>query len=105
MENNANIDQVLAGLKNELTVFEKEALRDKLIFYINYLLLNDFNQLVQLLYRVDVDETKIKACLAENPGKDAAILIADMLIARQVQKQKDRDSFTQREQPPEDEKW
>lgn len=105
MENNSNIDLVLAGLKKELSVFEKEALRDKLIFYINYLLLNDFNQLIQLLYRVDVDETKLKACLAGNPGEDAAVLIADMLIDRQIRKQKDRDSFTTGDQPPEDEKW
>lgn len=53
---------------------------------INELINSDFEKLVQLLYRVDVDEMKLKKMLQENAGMDAGKMIALLLIERQQQK-------------------
>lgn len=56
MDKNEYTVEVLLKLHEQLPAMEKEQLRQQLIVYINHLLLNDFNKLVQLLYTVDVDE-------------------------------------------------
>jgi hypothetical protein len=61
-------------------------LKDRLSEYINDLIVNDFQKLVFLLYRIDVSEARLKHLLKENAGSDAAPLIADLIIERQVQK-------------------
>jgi hypothetical protein len=53
---------------------------------INELINTDFEKLVQQLYRVDVNESKLKKLLRENAGADAGRLIALLLIERQQQK-------------------
>ena len=57
---------------------------------INYLIINDFSKLVQMLYRMDVSEQKIKILLKENQGSDAGRIIAALVIERQMQKIKSR---------------
>ena len=47
---------------------------------INELIKNDFNLLVQILYRIDVDETRLKQVLNSNPGEDAGKIIAAVII-------------------------
>jgi hypothetical protein len=54
--------------------------------YINQLIEKDFQRLIQLLYRIDVNETKLRQILKENPDKDAAPIISDLIIERQTQK-------------------
>src|SRR3982751_5191409 len=81
MDGKENINLLLSGLataelKGKLTI------KEQLVDCINYLLVHDFQQLVQVLYRVDVDEKKLKQTLAENKDTDAAILITDLLIHR-----------------------
>ncbi len=71
---------------NSLTTVLPEQVREKMIPLINDLINHDFNSLVQLLYRIDVDEKKLKAILKENPQQDAASLITDQIIDRQLQK-------------------
>ena len=66
----------------------------------------DFQKLVAILYRLDVSETKLKKLLSENHHADAALLIADLMIERQVQKIKSRQQFHQRGNDiDENEKW
>lgn len=103
---NPSPEQILSDLTSQLSVVEKQDLRQQLIDYINFLLLEDFNRLLQLLYRVDVSEQKLKILLQENPSTDAAILITDLLIARQEEKINQRTRFSQ--DPgniPEEDKW
>ncbi|MCA6488199.1 MAG: hypothetical protein IM534_10080, partial [Chitinophagaceae bacterium] len=38
---------------------------------INQLIVHDFTALVQILYRLDVSEAKLKMVLSENPKEDA----------------------------------
>lgn len=84
---------------NEISITEKifslarivdetnfKLIKDELIKLVNSLINNDFNSLVQLLYRIDVDENKLKQNLRKNEGADSASLIADMIIKRQLQK-------------------
>ena len=75
-----------------------------LVYLINELILHDFNALVQLLYRIDVDEKKLKKTLSNNPVGDAASIIADLIIERQIQKVKSKNSF-QQDHTSDDELW
>ena len=75
----------------------REELVQFLSVHINQLINSDFQQLVNLLYRLDVSEQKLKECLANNPAEDTAPMIARMIIERQEQKIKSRQQFTQRD--------
>jgi hypothetical protein len=61
---------------------------------INTLIVDDFNRLVQLLYRIDVDEEKLKKLLRENSTTDAGLLIAGLIIRRQWEKIETRRKFS-----------
>lgn len=73
---------------------------------INDLINNDFNQLIRVLYRIDVSEAKLKFLLKENKDTDAAKIIAQLIIERQLKKIKSRREFQQRDKNiDEEEKW
>ena len=83
-----------------------ELLNEKLLQHINNLILHDFQKLVSLLYRIDINEEKLKYLLKENADKDAASIIADLIIERQMQKIKSRELFKQWDLDiDENEKW
>ncbi len=65
-----------------------------LIAYINDCINHDFNKLVQLLYRIDVAENKLKTILQSNPNEDAAKLIAAVIIERLAATKEARARFT-----------
>jgi hypothetical protein len=75
---------------------ELDELQKQLAGYINNLIQHHFEQLVSLLYRIDVSETKIKTLLQQQPGEDAAKIIAGLIIERQLEKIKTRRQFNQR---------
>ena len=104
IEGDKHIEELL-NLHNQLTAVEKLEARGHLADYINYLLLHDFNKLVSILYRVDVSESKLKETLQQNPQIDAAILIANMLIARQEEKLKTKSEFSSDNTITEEDKW
>ena len=80
--------------------------RQMLINRINELIQSDFQQLILVLYRVDVNEDKLKYLLKENSEENAAIIIADLLIERQYQKIISRQQFNKRDNEiDENEKW
>jgi len=73
---------------------------------INDLLINDFDRLIAILYRMDVSDIKLKHLLKSNPHEDAGKIIAELMIERQAQKIKSRKQFTKREDDiDEDERW
>ena len=81
-------------------------IRKKLLVLINDLINEDFQSLLQLLYRIDVNEKKIRHYLNEKPHEDAASVLADLIIERQLQKMDTRKKF--RTNPGKDsaeEKW
>ena len=65
-----------------------------LIAFINECIQHDFNKLVQLLYRIDVSEEKLKYILQLNPNEDAAKLIAAVIIERLAATKAARASFS-----------
>jgi hypothetical protein len=90
----------------ELRVEKGSTIRELLIKQINELILHDFEKLVFLLYRIDVDEARMRALLAQSKQDDTAPLLADLIIERQLQKIKSRQDFTQRDsQISTEEKW
>lgn len=104
MEDDKNFEALLK-LTHELTALQKLERKEQLIDYVNYLLLHDFNKLVQILYRVDVDEKKLKEFLQQNADTDAAVIIADLLIQRQEEKIKTKKSFKPSDNIADEEKW
>ena len=102
-----DIEQIeqLLNQNKQLSVVQKEKLRDQLVNLINHLLLNDFNKLVQVLYRVDVSEQKLKELLQKNQTTDAAVIITDLLIERQEEKIKIKNSFKSDTDISDDDRW
>ncbi|HQW42893.1 MAG: hypothetical protein IPP02_04945 [Chitinophagaceae bacterium] len=82
-----------------------EELREKLIAHINALINQDFEKLVFLLYRIDVNESKMRYLLDQREGENAAGLIADLIIERQLQKIKSRKESKSNSDIPDEEKW
>lgn len=93
-------------LQTEIPAATYNALLQALAQHINQLIQHGFERLVHLLYRIDVDEKKLKTVLQNNSGHDAGMLIAELIINRQLQKIQSRNRFTNNNDAiPEDEKW
>lgn len=99
-----SIADKIISLTSSTEELSGEPLRIKLMELINTLIQKDFNALLQLLYRVDVDEKKIRIYLNENKNLDSASILADMIIERQQQKMKIRKQFRSKTDDNE-EKW
>ena len=101
-------EQVLEEVSKELEVIVKDhsITKQVLVEKINDLINIDFQKLVSILYRMDVSEIKLKELLNENPGTNAAIIIADLMIERQEQKIISRQQFRKKDENiSDDEKW
>lgn len=72
---------------------------------INLLIETDFSGLVNTLYRLDVNEEKLRQVLRENTGRDAGSLIAGLVIERLLEKCKNRKNHPPTGNIPDDEKW
>ncbi len=72
---------------------------------INELMQKDFPTLLNILYRIDVSEEKLKTLLRSEPQTDAAILIMGLIIERQKEKLNSKDINKNFGDIPEDEKW
>ncbi len=82
-----------------------EELKEKLRIHINHLINHNFEKLISLLYRIDVDETKLRNLLRQSHGDSAAALISSLIIERQLQKIRSRSKFLGQKNISEDEKW
>ena len=80
--------------------------RQQLTAEVNRLIQTDFNRLISSLYRLDVSEAKLKYLLQQNPAEDAAHIITDLIIERQLQKIKSRRAFSRRDDNiSEEDRW
>jgi len=87
METQALIDDLNRSYSLELRdVAALDQLEALLAEKINLMIQRDFGALVQLLYRIDVNETRLRGMLDENPGEDAGKVIAALILERQWQK-------------------
>jgi hypothetical protein len=105
MNDPATIEMLLSRLEPVLPVEKRSFLKDQLREAISHLLLHDFSKLVYVLYRVDVSEKKLQRLLQQYPQADAAEIIADMLIERQLEKVKSREQFKRDRDIPEEDRW
>lgn len=78
-----------AGLRMRGTV-TMDKLEQALALRLEQMISQDFQQFVVLLYTVDVSEKKIRGILAGEGRDDAYLLIARLIIERQLQKVKSR---------------
>ncbi len=106
MEKDQIINEVAKELGIAVTENNYSFNRQQLIDQVNKLVANDFDKLISILYRMDVSEPKLKLLLKNNPGEDAGLLIADLMIERQAQKIRSRQQFSKRDNDIDDEnKW
>ena len=69
------------------------ALRELLIRRIEELAEKDMQKLLWILYRIDVSEKKLNETLKQTPPEKFAAVMADMIIARQVEKAESRKKY------------
>jgi hypothetical protein len=83
-----------------------EEMRQELQAMVSQIMKTDFQKLVNILYRIDVNERKLKYLLQENVGEDAPVIIADLIIERQMEKIKSRKQYSRQDDDISDEeKW
>lgn len=73
-----------------------EELKEHLVNYLDQLIREDFTKLISILYRIDVSQEKAKAALTQKSEiQTAGRIIAELIIARQLQKVKYRRQYGQ----------
>ncbi len=95
MEDELKIQEYTLQLLEEKSVsFNSFAeFRKFIISKINDWIINDFDHLMYMLYRIDVHEDKVRKLMQEHKGENAAEIIADLIIDRQRQKIETRKLF------------
>ena len=73
----------------------EEALEAALAEKVNAMIQGNFDQLLQLLYRIDINEQRLRRLLVENEGEDAGQIIARLIMERQWEKMESRRQFRQ----------
>ena len=101
----STLEHLLQNVPPQLSVSERQKLQQQWQQAIAYLITNNFAQLVQLLYRVDVDEKQLKSLLHQEGQGDAAAIIAALLLERQHQKAVLRQQYSQRPADDKEEGW
>jgi hypothetical protein len=100
------VQRALSGDFDVQACFSVESLLLRLAALINELIHKDFNRLVSILYRLDVSETKLQQTLHEHAQQDAGMLIAGLIVERQLQKLKSRAKFRPPDTDiPEEDRW
>ena len=80
-----------------LEKYSEEDLENYLAVFINELIDKDFNKLVNLLYRIDISEQKLKIALQnEDKTISSSKTIAKLIIERQLQKLEFRKKFSKK---------
>jgi hypothetical protein len=104
-----NENETIAPLAEQLGISIKEDQlslgKQILVNRVNELIIHDFERLVGLLYRLDIPEKKITQLLAEHMQQDAAVLITDLMITREMEKIKSRQAYRRDDNIAEEDKW
>jgi hypothetical protein len=107
MKTDALIQQINKELAIELAQkISMAQIHQQLSEYVNSLIRNNFQQLVSVLYRIDVSEKKLTTLLQPPQQMQAGNIIATLIIERQIEKIKSRKVFSkQPTNPSDEEKW
>lgn len=81
------INEQLQIKEGSLANSSEEEQFERLSRYLNDLIDHDFNKLINILYRVDVSEQKVREAIAKNDAQHpAGSILARLLIEREIQK-------------------
>ena len=110
MEENEDRKELAANLTRQYGLRLEETatlsqLEESLAEKINVMILSDFAGLIRILYRVDVDETRLRSLLSESHSQEAGLVIARLIIERQFQKIQSRRHFKPDNPQSSEEKW
>jgi hypothetical protein len=72
--------------------------KEALIQRITYLIKHDFEKLLWILYRIDVDEKAVTNILADKQNLNPAEAIANLIIQRQIKKAETRLNYKKRDE-------
>ncbi|AOM75860.1 hypothetical protein [Pedobacter steynii] len=75
-------------------LLSESLLRERLIEAFAYLLDNDISKMMNILYRTDVDEDKLKKLLISNSELPSAEVIAEAYLSRQKEKIETRKKYS-----------
>ncbi|MFN2439842.1 MAG: hypothetical protein ABR503_11635, partial [Chitinophagaceae bacterium] len=75
-----SIIEIIKKVQLALSPEEEANIKKEMGEQINWLINNDFSQLVQILYRLDVDERKLRSLLYQKQANDASTLIVNLII-------------------------
>jgi hypothetical protein len=70
-----------------------EELKAQLSSAVIYMMLHEMEKLMSLLYRIDVNEKKVKQAFAQNDPKLIAPALAELILQRELQKAESRAKF------------
>lgn len=96
-ENDIYIKEATAIISHELALTDEESLaliainnyevlKIQLAEKIDYLLKYDIEKLRYVLYRIDINEQKVKDALANFPIEESVLHIAELILQREIQK-------------------
>jgi hypothetical protein len=103
--------ELIAALNTRLQLeladsISENLLEQKLSGFIEHLINSDFDRLVQILYKTDVNETELKKMLQTESGENAAAIITKLIIKRELQKIESRKKYSnQNDADDDDERW
>lgn len=81
------ITRDLGLIESELIALDSvDTFKNKLTNIIRYLLDKDFEKLLHAMYRIDINEEKLKTVLASESPEDVAPNLASLIIERELQK-------------------
>lgn len=85
-----NFELSKTGIPSQITI---EELKNILSKKIQLLLEKDVEKLLQILYRVDINENKSKIAFSKKSVSLIALNLAELIIQRQIEKMKTRERY------------
>jgi hypothetical protein len=94
MEDFKSLSKIISTDFEVEEMLTEDMLRARLIEAFAYLLDNNISKMMNILYRTDVDEEKLKKLLISNSDLPSAEVIADAYLSRQKQKIETRKKYS-----------
>jgi hypothetical protein len=94
MEDFKSLSRIISTDFEVEEMLTEDMLRARLIEAFAYLLDNNISKMMNILYRTDVDEEKLKKLLISNSDLPSAEVIADAYLSRQKQKIETRKKYS-----------
>tara|TARA_B100000683_G_scaffold258021_1_gene280205 strand:+ start:380 stop:712 length:333 start_codon:yes stop_codon:yes gene_type:complete len=92
-------------LNVEINSIDEEKLKEWLSERISFLLEYDFQCLLQVLYRVDINEEELRQSIASMSNLDSVAIICDMIIKREKSKIVSRKRYKSNHRADDVESW